>query len=340
MIFGFFAAQEKNRQAKKAADRQNDYNEDMWDFSNEEAQRVYKYKKEGLEISKRNTERNIQYQEAMSIQQYESAMAMRNYQETEKFNAWGASISQAADQVSFNEMATVNANAQQDRAYSEQMTGLMYDEKQTLQDFGMATMGLTVKRKSERAAGTANLQQQRIAGLKASASQQAKGGSGRSAAKATIGLMAESGARQADIVQQILFNEQGIDLDVTKLGQQLILDKAMIASTAENIAFNDKAIRMKFLQDQVQADMNAMANILTKPTALPPIPRPLAMPRAEYQELLKPRETPKPKEAVAQTTNPWLALAGDVVNVAGAVATGGATSAANGGFWGGFLGSL
>ena len=340
MIFGFFAAQEKNRQAEKAADRQNDYNEDMWEFSNEEAKRVYKYKKEGLEISKRNTERNIQYQEAMSIQQYESAMAMRNYQETEKFNAWGASISQAADQVSFNTMATVNANAQQDRAYSEQMTGLMYDAKQTLQDFGMATMGLTVKRKSERSAGTANLQKQRIEGLKASASQRAKGGSGRSATKATIGFMAESGARQADIVQQILFNEQGIDLDLTKLGQQLILDKAMIASTAENMAFNDKAIRTKFLQDQVQADMNAMANILTKPTALPPIPRPLAMPRAEYQELLKPRETPKPKEAVAQTTNPWLALAGDVVNIAGAAATGGASAAAGGSFWGGFLGAL
>jgi len=340
MILGFFQAQEKNRQAEKAADRQNEYNEDMWNFSNEEADRAYKFKKEGLEITKRNNERNTQFQEALSIQQYDSAMAMRNYQETEKFNAWSTSISQAAEQVDFNAMATKTASTQQDRALSEQLTGLMFDKQQTLQDFGMATMGLSVKRKSERAQGAANVQQERIAALKAKGTQQARGSLGRSSTKAVIGLMAESGARQANIVQQMLFNEQGMDLDVTKLREQLYLDRAMIKATEENIIFNDKAVRTKFLQDQVQADMNAMANIMTKPTALPPIPKPLVLPRAEYQDILKPRRPPKPGEVVAQTTNPWLALAGDVVNVASAVATGGATSAANGGFWAGFLGSL
>lgn len=338
MIFGWLQARENNRKAEQAADDQNEYNEDMWDFQNDEAERVYKYKKEGLNIAKRNNERNTQYQEAMSIQQYESAMAMRNYQETEKFNAWTTSISQAADQMSFNEMAFKTANTQQDRALSEQLTGLMFDEKQTLQDFGMATMGLSMKRQSERSQGTANVQQQKIAGLKASAAQQAKGSLGRSAAKATIGLMAESGARQADIVQQMLFNEQGIDLDVTKLRGQLYLDKAMIGATRENVIYNDKAVRTRFIQEQLQADMNAMASIMTKPTALPPIPKPLTMPRPEYQDILEPKEPPEPKEVQAMTTNPWFALAGDVVNIASAAATGGlGTGKFN---WGSFFGAL
>lgn len=339
MIFGWLAARDQNRQAEKAADKQNDYNEDMWDFNNDEADRVYKYKKKGLEITKRNNEINTQFQEALSIQQYDSAMAMRNYQETEKFNAWTTSISQAAEQVSFNSMATKTANTQQDRALSEQLTGLMFDKKQTLQDFGMATMGLSLKRRSERAEGSSNVQQQRLASLKATGTQQSRGNSGRSASKAVIGLMAESGARQADIVQQMLFNEQGMDLDVTKLREQLYLDRAMIKATKENIIFNDKAVRTKFLQDQIQADMNAMANIMTKPTALPPIPKPLALPRPEYQEILKPKEPPKPGEVVAQTTNPWLALAGDVTNIASAAATGGLGSG-NAFNWGSFFGAL
>ena len=337
----FLGGQEKNKQAERSAGEQNEYNEEMWEWNNEEAARAYEFKKEGLEISKRNNEINLQYQEAMSIQQYSSAMAARNYTETEKYNAWGESISQATEQVSFNAMASVNANAQQDRAMHEQVTGLMYDSKQTLQDFGMATMGLNMKRKTDRASGAVNVQQQRLAGLKAGATQKAKGGSGRSATKAVIGLMAESGARQADIVQQILFNEQGLDLDLTKLKEQLYMDKAMIASTAENLNFNDKSVRVKILQDLVQADMNAMASILTKPTALPPIPKPLVMPRAEYQELLRPTKPPKPGEVIPQTTNPWYGLAS---SVAGGVAAGatGATGAAGGKSfnWGNFFGGL
>lgn len=334
----FLGGQEKNKQAERSAGEQNKYNEEMWEWNNEEAARAFEFKKEGLEISKRNNEVNLQYQEAISIQQYESAMAARNYTETEKFNAYGASVSQATEQISFNAMAKANANSQQDRALQEQLTGLMYDSKQTLQDFGMATMGLTMKRKTDRAAGAVNVQQQRLAGLKAGATQKAKGGSGRSATKAVIGLMAESGARQADIVQQILFNEQGLDLDLTKLKEQLYMDKAMIASTAENLNFNDQFVRTKILQDLVQADMNAMASILTKPTALPPIPKPLVMPRAEYQELLRPTEPPKPGEVIPQTTNPWYGLASSVAGVGVAA---GAAGAGGGAFdWGKFFGGI
>ena len=337
MIFGWLAQNEKNKLAEKQADNQNDYNEDMWEYGNEENQRIYEYKVEGLEIAKRNNERNIQYQETMAVQGYDSAMAIRNYQETEKHKAWAQSISTATDQISFNQMATFNANAQQDRAYSEQLTGLMFDEKQTLQDFGMATMGLNLKRMSDRAEGTRNVQQERLTGLKAASAQKAMGAQGRSANKAVIGLMAESGARQAGIVNAMLFNEQSLDLDVTKMREQLFLDKAMIAATRENALFADKATRIRITQDQLQADMNAMSNILTKPTEIPPIPKPLQLPRAEYQDLLKPSIPPKPGKVVAQTTNPWLALAGDVVNIAGAVATGGASGTFS---WGAFLGAL
>lgn len=335
----FFGQKEKNNQANKSADAQNDYNEEMWDFNNESAQKVYEYNKKGLEITKQNNANNKAYSEAMSIQAYSDAMAMKNYKETEKFNAWTTSLSQATEQISFNAMATAAANTQQGQAYSEQMVGLMYDSKQTLQDYGMATMGLSVKRKAERAASTASIQQQKIDGMKASAAQKAKGGTGRSSTKAVIGLMAESGARQADIVQQLLFNEQGLDLDVTKLKAQLILDKSMIVSTAENLAMNDKAMKLKFLQDQVQADMNAMANVMTKPTILPAIPKPFALPDPIYQEILKPTKPPKPGEVIAQTTNPWL---GVVSSAASGVAAGAAAGIKNGGSfgWMEFLGGL
>ena len=321
---GFLGTQSENNKAKSAARKQNAYNKDMWEFNNEEAKRIFDYKNEGLEITKRNNEINLQYQEAMSIQSYNSAMSMRNYQETEKFNAWTSSISTATDQISFNDMAYKTAEMQQDRAYDEQLMGLMFDSKQTLQDFGYASMGIALKRNQERAAGVQNVQQERLAGMKAAAQVGAKGGSGRSKAKAIQGFMAESGARQAGIVEALMFNESGMDLNLTQLKDQLILDKAMLAATSDNMLFNDKAMRTKFLQARVQADMNAMANILTKPTALPPIPKPLVLPRPEYQALLEPRKPPKPKDAVAQTTNPWLGVASSLGSaaMAGAAAPG------------------
>ena len=67
-----------------------------------------------------------------------------------------------------------------------------------------------------------------LAGMKAAGKARVSGGSGRSAAKALQGVVAETGARQAAIANELMFAEQGIDLDIAALKDQLIIDQTMV----------------------------------------------------------------------------------------------------------------
>ena len=73
----FFGAKSSNSQAKKAAKRQNKYNKEVYEFQygdvdddeiGGEALRNYNFAVEGLEITKKNNENNLRYQEYQSLQ--------------------------------------------------------------------------------------------------------------------------------------------------------------------------------------------------------------------------------------------------------------------------------
>jgi len=76
-------------------------------------------------------------------------------------------------------------------------------------------------------------QQAILDGMKAAGKARVSGGSGRSNAKAVQSIVAESGARQAAIANELMFAEQGINLDLSILKDQLIYDQTMIASARD-----------------------------------------------------------------------------------------------------------
>ena len=83
---GIFGAKDSNRQAKKAAKRQNKYNKEVYEFQygdvddeeiGGEALRNYNFAVEGLEITKKNNENNLRFQEYQSLQRYNYDMGIR-----------------------------------------------------------------------------------------------------------------------------------------------------------------------------------------------------------------------------------------------------------------------
>lgn len=305
---------QKNSQARAAANRQNEYNKKVYEFQygkgkklGGEAGRQYEFAVDGLEITKKNNEINLQFQEYQSVQRYNYDMGIRAYEFAQANRLYDQSVSTALQQNSFNQLATEAAYLDQDRLNHEQEISLALDETQTLLNYGAAAAGVGLKRRSAQSAAVSSAQQQRISALKATGASQSRGVSGRNAAKNVQGMLAESGANQTAIVDKLMFDFEATDQEFFKMNQQLVMDQVGFEFTRDSIAMTDKAARTKIKGQSLQAAINAAASIELKPEIAPPMPRPVALPRPEYQDVYKLKKPPKPMKNVAMTSSPLLA---------------------------------
>ena len=267
-IMGFAGQSSKNKQAKAAAKRQNKYNKAVYEFQygdvdddeiGGEALRQYEFAVEGLEITKRNNENNLQFQEYQSVQRYNYDMGIRAYEFAQANRAYDASVSRALQQQSFNQLAEQAAIVDQDRLYHEQLIDLSLDETQTLLNYGAAAAGVGLKKRAARAAAIGSAQQQRVAALKATGATQARGVAGRSAARNVQGILAESGARQAAIVDKLMFDTEASDQELFKMNQQLVMDQVGFEFSRDSARMSDMAARNKIRAQSLQAAINAEA---------------------------------------------------------------------------------
>ena len=259
----FFGQKSANDSAKKQQKALKKYNKKVDEFNWAETERKYDYAVDGLEITKENNENNITYQEASMALDYGHKMGIRDFEHNQMERAYDKSLSQATKQMSFNEMAEMNAMGQQARANYETNVELLFDENNSLIDYFANTTGLDlkktealsqasfqdsksqlsyqsgkgslgIKRRSARAKGQQDVQNSILEGMKAAGSIRAAGGQGRSKAKAIQGILAESGARQASIANALMFAEEDINLNLGMLKDQMILDQTMILSARDS----------------------------------------------------------------------------------------------------------
>ena len=210
----------RNKAARKEAKRINEFQEETYEYQygdvdddelGGEALRGYNFANEGLEITKRNNEANLQYQEHLLVQDYNYKMGIRAYEFAQANRVYDQSISRALQQQSFNQLAEKAAMVDQDRLYHEQLIDLALDETQTLFNYGMAAAGVGLKKRAAKSAAIGAAQQQRVSALKATGAAQARGVSGRSVAANIQGMLAESGARQAAIVDKLMFDTEATE---------------------------------------------------------------------------------------------------------------------------------
>ena len=293
----------KNRQARSAAKRQNKYNKAVYEFQLEEQERKYDYAVETLDIQKRNDERNLQFEEANLVQKYNYGMGVRQYEYNQAVRAYDASVAGALQQQEYNQIAEKFALVDQDRLLHEQLIDLSFDSTETLLDYRRAAAGLGLKQRQDLSGAAIEAQATRVSALKAQGAAAARGVSGRSAAKNIQGIVAETGARQAAIVDELMFNQENTAVDFAKLNNKFIVDQVALDFSVDSARFTDMSERQKIKLQSLQAAMQAAASIAAKPEMQPPLPKPFALPRAEYAEVFKPGTPPPPMKAVAQTTN-------------------------------------
>ena len=315
-------AASRNEQARAARDIDQKNIDQMHSYNWGETQRKYDYTVEGLEITKRNTEKNLQFQEAEREQQYDYGMGIRAYEHTQNMRAWDAQVSGAVRQQTFNELAEGAALVDQDRFIHEQLLSISFDETESLLEYGAAAAGLGLKKRQIKAGAATQAQATRISALKATGAAQARGMAGRSAARNIQGMVAEAGARQGAIIDELMFNLEGTDMDFLRLNNQFTIDQVAFETSRESAKMSDVAARTKIKQQALQAAIAAEASIGIKPEIAPPLPKPFALPRPEFQDIYKPKEPPKGMLAPAAQENLFAAGLSTVAPMVAAGLTG------------------
>ena len=299
----------KKNHAAIRAGKQAKYIKKVDKFNWEESLRATEYAENGLKIQKKNDEANISYTEETNNRNHTHTLNIRSYEFSQANRAYNQSVETAKKQIGFNTQAAQFGKEQQKRAYAEQLTSLLFDKKSTLLEYNIATAGLASKKREVSLQGrkmTANAQNatQRsyIEGLEAEGDAQASG-SGRSNAKAMQAAIAKAGANEAAIADELMFGLQGIDIAVDNIGMkgaamraQLSLDKLMLEETRNNVDARNKQVKRKIKMDKIQANAVARSKIHLKPEMSPAMPKPLALPRPEYQDIYQPKRGPKPKK--------------------------------------------
>ena len=292
-------AHSRNKQAKKQAKEQNKAEEAAYKFEGEELQRSYEYSKESLEIQKRNTEANISFQEKQLKQQYDYGMGIRAYEYNQELRAYDQSFSEFTQQTSFNTTAEEFALQQQDRYLLEQQIDLALDEDQTYLQYATATRGLQLQKQKAVKAAAKTMRDTGLEELRAAGAARARGKAGRSQAKILQSITAEYDRRESDLIDTLMLDVGGIDLELMSKKMQLDIDQFAFEMTSNNLLAADQFSRKQIAMQRRQADMQAEANLMLKPEQVPPLPKPIALPRPEYQEVYEPKQGPPGAKIIA-----------------------------------------
>lgn len=305
-----------NKQARDQADRTNKQNKKIDKFNEREADRSNNYSAESLRITKDNNTRNRKFETDTLKSAYRHGRAIQKFEDQQALKEFRKSEKEAGKQIDFNVIAQRQALKDQNRYLAEQLADLTLTQRESFNDYQFAAAGVSLKRKQARSEAAFATRKASMAGLKAAGTAAARGQSGRSAAKVQQAIAAEVGTNQAEIVEALLNTEAGIDLDLLAMSNQLNDDMAKIKLSQISLAESDKAARKKIKMERKQADMNALASILLKPDALPPLPKPIALPKPEYQDIFKKKAPPRAAKVVAPQQNLIAAGLNQTVNLA------------------------
>ena len=296
-------AYSSNKYQRELAKRQNEYNDAVYKFEGEEIERSYNYAVEGLDIKKRNVERDLKFQENSRQQQWNYGMAIRDYEHSRNLAAYQQSVAQATAQKSFNKIANDFANLQQDRSMMEQQLDLQFDRNETLLNYTAQAHGLMLKKKTARSSAAGDLRKSSLDALKAKGSAASRGQAGRSAAKSLNAIQMEANMAENDIVNQLMNNLEQVDMELLVSKQQNAMDNLALDLSQNNLVASDQLTRNQIKMQRAQADLDAEASILLKPELAPALPTPLTLPRPEYQDIYKQKQGPEPMEAIPYQAN-------------------------------------
>lgn len=254
------AADKQAAAQRQQMEAQYGYDKDVWKFNNDEAKLDYKFLKKGTNIQRQNQESQLGYQEQTQLQDYQYGLKIQDYEYRSQMRQYNQSEKIYGQQLGFNNMAAAVARETEQRKLQEAIISTAFENQDLFVEM-----------------------------MQAEGEQQARGVSGRSAAKNIQSVLAQAGRSQEILAESLTSAKKSTGVQMRKIAA-----------------------------DKYGADLRAEAARMLLPERLPELPKPLAMPRAVFQDPRKPRKSPKPIKGIAapSTSSGWAGIASGALSAA------------------------
>lgn len=300
-ILGSSQRNSRNEAAKRAQKRQDKYNREMWEFTNEQGERRTEYAQEGVEITRRNQDRNIALQQTQLNNRYNYGMQIRQFEYDRAVEMQNEQKRVAQQQLDFNNRAYATALVEQENYLYEQNLAFDLMGLNEVNRFELDNNKLAQQQRTTRSKDGFDMQLAQIQGLKSSGQAQNMGQSGRTAGKNLQAAIAENGLKQSMIAERTMLAGESYMLSIQENTKQLQEMSKDIILGRESLKRQDTITREQLRNSFEQANADALNNIMLDPVlapALPDVPQ-LSDYAAEIQDVLEWEWTPEPIKGVA-----------------------------------------
>ena len=141
-VAGVVGGAQSDAAERKAVKRQNEYNQDVYDYEWDEYLRRFEYDEESLEIRKRNEEAQFAYSDETAKRRYQYDLAINQYSFDLANEQYNKSVENYKQNLTFNNIAAARAYEQESRRFDDVATQSRFDKQdqeiQAIQERGSA----------------------------------------------------------------------------------------------------------------------------------------------------------------------------------------------------------
>ena len=260
---------------------QKDAQENRWQFDWQQLSNRVNYQHDSYWDSVNNAEKIRDHKNAVATREWVDKEKMRIFDFNNQVAAYNASVDAYHDQLDYNAVAQELAIGDNNRKYNERLLEIGFKNEDRLMNLGFSKRELAMKRKDTLANLTTKSQGAALEALQKQGQVLASGQTGRSARKNLQSVLAQQGAMQATLADQLIREDTGYDFALGKLelgsafaGRQL---RQSTWSAKDQWMADENQLRLQ----KLGADKAAEAKLAPVPVEPPQLEPPLQLPEPD-----------------------------------------------------------
>ena len=262
--------------------QQKDYQKNKWQFDFQQMSDAWDYKDDSRIVAMKNEELTRNHKNAVETRKWVNEEKMRIFDFNQKVEAYNASVKAFEAQLDYNALAaqiTANDNT---RKYNERLTDIGFKNEERIMNLGFKKRDLTNKFGSAKAGLTQKAQGALLEGMQKQGQVLAAGQTGRSARKNLQAVLAQQGAAQGYLVDQLLREETGYDFALEQNEATSSFSERQLQESMKSARGQWEADKQQIALQKYSADMQAENNVMGKPVEQPQLEPPLDIPSPNY----------------------------------------------------------